>query len=314
VISLLRRSLLLVTAGFFLSRAVLGQDSNAAIEQSRLFQNSLPTTGSNVTPDGTALPDGDNTTSSDDSFGAQQILKAQEKVPQFLVSGDASVFYTSNVALTRRDTIADKFFVGDAGLAWTPRINNEFQLQMGARASIFRYDDTSELDFESLGAGVGLLWTPHNCYGIGFVARYDFTELLDRHSNELLEDHELSLAAQKIFALGRSHAVSFGLVGSAGISDPFAEQRDQIGAVIGYHLQWARCFDSDLSYKHSWYFYNSGGRTDFNQILALGLHYHLTRWATVDGFVSGAINDSNRSVFKYNVFTAGGGVGLGIRF
>lgn len=260
------------------------------------------------------LPGGGTVNSEDESFGAQQILKTQEKATDFTIGGSASVFYTSNVALTRYNTISDGFFVGDAGFSWAPRVNPELQLEFNARASIFRYFDTTVLDFESLGAGVGVIWTPANAWEIAVIGRYDFTELLDSHSNELLQDHQFSLALQKVVPLGRSHALSFSIIGSAGISDPFVQQRDQVGFAIGYHLRLARQLDSDFGYRLSGYFYNGGGRNDLNQVLSAGLHYHVTPWATIDGFMSGAFNNSNRGVFEYDVFSSGGGVGLTIRF
>ncbi len=261
-----------------------------------------------------SVPENDTGATDDGSFGAQQILKAQEKIPNFTVSGGASTFFTNNVALTRRDTISDSFFVGDAGFAWTPRINPQLQFQAGAGASIFRYFDTSALDFENLSAGVGLLWTPPNAWGIGILGRYDFTELLDKHSDELLEDHEFSLAIQKVIPFGRSHALTIGILGSAGITDPFAEQRDQVGFALGYHLQVTRQFGADLGYRHSWYFYDGGGRTDLNQVFSLGLHYYIRPWASVDALLSGATNTSNRAAFRYNVVSTGGGVGLTVHF
>lgn len=315
VVNLILRWAFALSTGLLLGvPALLAQDANAIIEQSRLFPKTAPAAGQNVNADGLALPEGDNAQATDDSFGAQQILKTKEKVRDFTIGGDASVFYTSNVALTHHDTISDSFFVADAAFSWTPRLSNQFQLQVGARASIFRYFDTSVLDFESVGAGIGGVWTPANAWGLVVVGRYDFIELLDKHSDELLQDHEFSLAVQKIFVLGRSHAVNVAVIGSVGISDPFAEQRDQIGFLLGYHLQLTRNLDTDIGYRHAWYFYNSGNRTDLNQVVSLGLHYHLTQWASVDGFVSGATNYSDNAAFKYNVFTTGGGVGLTIRF
>jgi hypothetical protein len=311
-VSFARRSFLVTAVAYVVVRSVVGQDSNPQVEQSRLFERTAPPVP-NVNADGMLLSEGEELPSNDQSFGKQQILKTQEKVPDFVVSGDASVFYTSNVALTSRDTMDDGFFVGGAGLSWTPRVNNELQILMGARASIFRYFDTSDLDFQTIGAGVGAVWTPPNAWGIGLTARYDFIELFDRHSDELLQDHEFSLVAQKIFVLGRSHALTFDLIGSVGISDPFAEQRDQIGFAIGYHLQLARNLVADFGYRNSGYFYNNG-RSDLNQVFALALRYYVTRWAALEGFMSGAINNSNRSAFDYDVFTSGGGVGLTIRF
>jgi hypothetical protein len=118
----------------------------------------------------------------------------------------------------------------------------------------------------------------------------------------------------KIVVLGRSHSLNFGILGSVGISDPFAEQRDQIGFALGYHLQLTRQLGADFGYRHSWYFYNSNDRHDLNQVISLGLHYSITPWASLNAFSSFATNYSNESAFKYNVFSSGGGLGLLIRF
>lgn len=297
-----------------LSIGKLSAQTNPAVETSRLFERTAPPTGGMVNPDGMTLPEGEGTTTEDESFGAQQILKTQQKPQDFTIGGSVSDFYTNNVALTRSHTISDSFLVGAAFFNWTPRINPELQFQFGAGASIFRYWDTTPLDFENIGTGAGLLWTPQNFWGIGILARYDFTELLDSASNEILQDHEFSVALQKLLVLGRSHSLTFGVIGSAGISDPFSEQRDQIGFAVGYHLQLTRQLGSDLGYRLSGYFYNEGGRNDLNQVFSLGLHYYVTPWASVDGYVTGAVNSSNRSAFTYDVISTGGGAGLTIRF
>lgn len=297
-----------------LSLGSLSAQTNPTVETSRLFERTAPPTGGMVTPDGMGLPEGETTASEDESFGAQQILKAQQKIPDFVLGGSVSDFYTNNVALTRSHTISDSFLVGAAFFNWTPRINPELQFQFGAATSIFRYWDTTPLDFENIGTGIGLLWTPQNFWGIGILGRYDFTELLDSASREILQDHEFSVALQKLLVLGRSHALTFGVIGSAGISDPYFEQRDQIGFAVGYHLQLTRQLGSDLGYRLSGYFYNKGGRDDLNQVISLGLHYYITPWASVDSFLTGAVNSSNRSAFRYDVISTGGGAGLTVRF
>ena len=305
------RILLVGTA--LLSLGTLSAQTNPAVETSRLYERQAPPTQGMVTPDGMALPEGE-TTSDDESFGAQQILKAQEKIQDFTLGGSFSSYYTNNVALTHANTVSDSFMVGAAFFNWTPRINPELQFQFGAAGSIFRYTDTRPLDFENIGSGVGLLWTPKNFWGIGILGRYDFTELLDTHGHEILQDHEFSVALQKLVVLGRSHSLTLGVIGSAGISDPYAEQRDQVGFAAGYHLQIARQFGGDLGYRISGYFYNKGGRDDLNQVFSLGLHYYITPWASADGYLTGAVNSSNRSAFSYDVISGGGGASLTIRF
>jgi hypothetical protein len=303
----------LLLVSFVAAISVHAQESNPAIEQSRLFPRTVPPTADTVSTGGLSMPEGETTAAGDESFGAQQVLKTQEKVPDFSISAGVTGYFTNNVALTRSDTQSEGFFVGEAAFNWTPRLNPQFQFQLGAGTSIFRYE-TSALDFESLGAGTGIIWTPPNAWGLALIGRYDFVDLLDRHSNQILKDHEFSLSLQKLLVLGRSHALSFALIGSAGISDPFAEQRDQAGLAIGYHLQLTRYLGSDFGYRLSGYFYNGGGRDDLNQVFSIGLHYNLRPWLAVNGFVSGAKNHSNESVFKYDVFSTGGGLGLFIRF
>ena len=308
------RTGIVLTGMLLLTVGSVCAQTNPSVEASRLFERSAPPTGGTVTPDGMALPQGEGTASEDESFGAQQMLKAQEKIPDFTLGGSISDFYTNNVALTRSHTISDSFLVGAAAFNWTPQINPTLQFQFGAGVSFFRYWDTTSLDFENIGAGVGLLWTPPNFWGIGILGRYDFTELLDTGSNEILQDHEFSIALQKLLVLGRSHWLTFGVIGSAGISDPFSEQRDQLGFAAGYHLQLTRHFGSDFGYRHSWYFYNGGGRIDLNQVFSVGLHYYITPWASVDGFLTGALNHSNEAAFRYNVLSTGGGIGLTAHF
>jgi hypothetical protein len=305
--------LLAIAAALSVATALRAQDSNPAVEQSRLFPRTIPPSTNNVSPETLSAPQGQSVAPEDESFGAQQILKPEEKVPEFLLTAGSSVYFTSNVALTRSDTQSEAFYVGETAFSWTPRLNPQLQFQLGAALSLFRYE-TSALDFESLGTGTGLVWTPPKAWGLAFISRYDFIELLDRHADEILQDHQFSLAVQKLFALGRSHWLSFGIIGSAGISDPVREQRDQAGFAVGYHLQVARQFGADLGYRHSWYFYNEGGRTDLNQVFSLGLHYNFSPGVAVNGYVSGATNYSNQSVFKYDVFSGGGGLGLIIRF
>jgi hypothetical protein len=265
-----------------------------------------------VTTDGTALPT--SAGNEDDSFGQQVILKAQERLREFTISGSASVFYTSNAALTSRDEVSDMFFVVDAGASWSHAMNRELQLQIGGHASLFRYNDTSALDFDNLGGGVGLVWTPSFAPGIAMFGRYDLIQLLDRDGHDLLTDHELSLGAQKVVVLGRSHALSFSLGGAAGIADPYRSQRDLLGGGVSYLLRVTRNLDMAVGYRLAGYFYNEGGRKELNQLASASVSYHLNRWATLSAFASYGDNRSNRSSFDYKVFAGGGGVAATVQF
>ncbi|MDQ6623777.1 MAG: hypothetical protein M3Y86_09895 [Verrucomicrobiota bacterium] len=285
--------------------------NDAAIEQARLFHQPIAVSSPAITPDGMALGDSSST---DESFGDQVILKSSPRPRLFTLSGDATVFYTNNAALTRRATAADEFLVVHAGGSWTPHLAANLDAQIGAAVSIFRYHATSSLDFTNLGAGAGLSWSPATLRGLAVFARYDFVELLNRHSRQILQDHEFTIGAQKVFALGRAHAITLGGLAMAGLSNPHVAQRDQLGVFVGYQLQLTRNFDSEISYRPALHFYNSSGRVDLNQIVSWNLRYRITPWSEADAFVSFGTNRSDRGVFDYDVFSAGLGLGVSGKF
>ena len=286
--------------------------AQVAIDQTRLLQEVPPPPPPVVDANGNAIVGTDST--ADDSFGAQMILKNQERVRSFILQADASIYYTSNVALTRSATRDDDFAVLNAAGAWTHPLSPELAMLVGLQASAFRYSDASQLDFNDLGAGLGLAWAPPSWGGISMFGRYDFTELIDRHGNEILRDHEFSAGAQKTFPLGRAHAFSLGTLGSVGISTPFAAQRDQVGFFAGYHLQLARSLQTDVTYRIAFQSYSESNRLDLNQVFSWSLRYRLAEWTEVSAFFSFGNNRSNTTVFDYDVITSGGGFGLTTRF
>jgi len=252
--------------------------------------------------------------SSDDSFGEQVILKQRDRTPTFVIGGDASIFYTNNAALTRDNKIDDAFVVANAGMSWTPRINSQLEAQLSGHASIFRYKSTSVLDFENLGVGAALFWTPEHCHDVSFFARYDLIELLDRHSEEILQDHEFTFGAQKVFPIGKTQTLTLGVITSAGIAIPASEQRQQLAIFGSYRWQLTKALDAEVSYRAAGYYYNHADRTDGNQVAAANLRYRVSRYADLNAFVSFGSNRSNRGRFDYNAVTTGGGIAFTFRF
>lgn len=297
------------------AKGMLLAQNNPAIEQSRLFRETAPSTRPSVDANGNAVATGESTTTStDDSFGAQLILKTQERPRTLVASGGFSLIYTSNVALTRRNTRNDAFAVVDAGLGWSPKLANNLEATLGVHTAIFRYFDTSELNFESLGAGVGLVWTPPVLRGFALFGRYDFTELLDSDGNEILMDHTFTLGVQKSVSFGRSHGLTFGAIGMAGISNPNDAQRQQLGAFLDYRLQLTRHLETGFLVRPAVHFYDQNGRVDFNQILSWNLRYRFNQWAEANAFLSYGLNRSEKATFDYGVLTSGGGAAVNIRF
>jgi hypothetical protein len=288
------------------------QQPASSIERARLFQN---TPNSTVNADGMELATDESEASSDDSFGAQVILKKRERPKTVSLTGDVSVFFTDNAALTPNDKIDDVFFVTNAGASWTPRINPQLEAQLNAHASIFRYGSTSALDFENLGLGAALFWSPEHFADIALFARYDFIELLDRHSDEILRDHEFTVGGQRIFAVGRSQSFfTLGASVTGDIAEPSSAQRQVAAIFAGYHWQITRAFEAELYYRLAGYFYNHADHADCNHVVSGSLRYRLSRNADLNGFVSFSSNRSDKTGFDYNAVTAGGGIAVTVRF
>jgi hypothetical protein len=310
----LKLSHILLAVLFSTVAVVRGQQAVSSITQSRLFTNpSAPGTAS-FDANGNALSDSSATSSGDDSFGAQIILKNQERPKSFSVFGDAAGFYTNNVDLTPNHTRSDFFLASNVGGAWRPTISRELFAEISAASSVFRYDRASELDFERITAGTGLTWLVPRTPEIVAFARYDFTELLHSDGDQLLQDHAFTIGAQRTFAFGRSHFLTTGITGVLGISTPRSQERDQVGIYAAYHLQITRTLDADLLYRYAAQFYAEDGRVDHNQTLSLAIGFSANRWVRLDASISAARNDTNRSAFEYEVLNLGSGVRLSIRF
>lgn len=301
--------IVVISAGLQCAHA---QEAVSPVQQARLHQE-LPTfANTKVDANGMAL--GDDETTSDDSLGTQLILQNQPRTSALVLTGDASIFYTNNAALTRRNTIDDSFFVANVGMSWTTLIDPHLQAQIAAHGSIFRYESTSVLDFESLGLGTGLFWSPDHFAGVGLFAHYDFTELLNRHSEEILRDHEFTLGAQRAFPLGRVHGFVAGATLMAGVAEPESAQRDQAGVFLAYRLQMTRSLGVELLYRFAGYYYNDTGRIDRNQIWSAGVRYRLREWADINAYFSFTDNRSDDSVFSYDAMSTGGGLSATIQF
>jgi hypothetical protein len=301
--------ILLISAGL---RCGYAQQAVSSVEQARLVKDLPTSTNRALEPNG--LAPGDEDATSDDSFGEQVVLQRQPRIRTFVITGDASVFYTNNAALTPHDRIDDALFASNAGVSWTPQIAPHLEAQLAAHGSIFRYDKTSELDFQGLGFGAGLFWTPDHIAGVALFAHYDFVELIDRHSEEILRDHELTIGAQKIIPLGRAHAFVVGANLMAGVAAPESAQRDQAGLFLAYQLQATRSLGVEVVYRFAGYFYNDPGRTDRYQFLSVSARYQLLKWADINAFFSFADNRSDDTAFNYDAVTNGGGLSATIRF
>lgn len=299
----------LVSAGVHSARS---QQAVSPIEPGRLGQSPSALASHRADANGTLLADDDAT--SDDGFGEQVILKTESRPPTFVVTGSTSVSYTNNAALTPNNRIDDTFFNTNAAISWTPVLTPRLTGDITASGSIFRYDRTPALDFQTFGLGTGIFWNPQNFANISLFARYDFIEMFDRHSDEILRDNEFTLGAQRGFALGHAQTLVVGVGLMAGLADPESAQRDQAGLFLDYRLQMTRSLGFGVLYRFGGFFYNDTGRIDRTQLLSTSLYYQVWRSVYINAFFSYAGNRSDDSLFNYDAVTNGGGLSATIQF
>jgi hypothetical protein len=284
------------------------------IEQARQFQTARTSPedlSSAFAPTTLELSSGEDT----ESFGIQQILREETKLRYFRIVAEVSAFATNNVALTRTDERRDSFLLATLSLEYRRPLLRGFLLDAALRFSAFRYNRFSQLDFNSVDAGIGLGYHTLKLGGLDFALRYNFNELISAPSGDsFFTNHTITWAVQKAFEFSQAHYAYLGASAQAGFADPTEAERAEFAAFAGYHAQITRSLEADLLYRYGFYPYSEGGREDHNQTVSVALRYRFTEWASVfaSGFV--AWNRSNQKVFDYDAANGGVGLTLSLQF
>lgn len=295
--------------------AIAAEPSASQIEQARQFRNTEMATEAPAQTQTAETGTEQTVGPEDESFGVQQILKRQERLRPFNVFADASVFFTNNVALTRRDYQHDAFLTATFGASIQRPLTDALTLELTVKGGVFRYDKFTELDFESVDAGGGVSYRLRQLWNLTLFARYNFTDLISGESgDEFFQNHTFTLGAQKTFDLSRAHSIVTGLSGQWGISDPSLAERDEYTAYTGLQVQATRHLESDLFYRLSYFDYRENDRHDINQTITLSVRYTLGDWFSINATSYFGTNSSNQSTFDYDVINIGGGLGASLKF
>jgi hypothetical protein len=295
---------------------LLAQSPQPQIEQARQFGNATQTLDLAGDAAAADLPDAPLEGSGDDAFGAQLILKRQERVRPFSAFAEIGAFVSTNVGLTRRDTHRDEFMVVTAGAAFSQRLGYDLRFDASARSSLYRYNEYRQLDFQSVDLSAGLAWSPPLLRGAEVLVRYTFTDLSTaKRIREFYTNHAVLLGVQKAIPFSRAHGVYLGLSAQWSATDPKETGRDEYVAFAGYRVQFTRSIDADLSYRYGHYIYREGdGREDDNHAVSLALHYTPVEWLSFSATSFLNFNRSNQPVFDYDVGNLGLALQLSVRF
>ena len=310
-------------AGFVPRLAMAQQNTGLAdegqIERSRLPNPLTPATGGLSLGDpttGNQAPQIAPTTSGDSDVGLLSLLRRPERTEPWTLFADGGFVYTSNVALTHRNTQDDFFFVGEAGAGYEWKLAKDLTLNATAEEQYFAYSRFSELDFGSLNFALALTYTAHRLDDITLSAQLGFTRLTHNSvvDNEFFRNGDLSLGAQKLFAIGRAQLVGVSADIDLGLSVPHVAEREEFGLAGNYVVQWTRHFSTQAGIRAAYYLYPDGGRQDFNLSGTVGATYAFAPWCSVGATLSGTTDRSTREVLAYDVLNAGGTVFFRLRF
>jgi len=277
--------------------------------------NIIPQMQQSSLPLGVSAGDLPVSTSGDLDLGVQVIMKRKEKEQDFRFFADAAEFYTDNVALAKNHQQGDSYFFGDVGFTYQHNLTDALAIEATVRQGFFRYDTFKSLNLDDFNGGTGLTYDWKKLWDLTFFTRYNYERFSnDDIGNSFFQNDTLTFGAQKTWMSSQRDYLYAGYSSIVGWSSPKASQRDEHGLYFGTHYNFSHEFSADFYYRIALFDYAVGGRTDLNQTMVASFAYIINDYAKITASASFAVDNSNQSVFDYNLFTGGGGVALQIKF
>ena len=302
-----------ILAGAFLGTAVAphasaqtAPTSNSAVQQVQIFNQRDATT--RPAEERLATPPDPVTgedAAADSDLGEQWLFKPNPPLNPWRAHADISAFFTTNAALASGGEQSDRFLVADMGLGYARPIARDWAFAAQFQQAFFRYDDFTELDFDSLGANVGVTYQARQLADILFTVQHGFSRLTRATFDEqLFLGNTVGLTATKLVKLTTADTIEFS--GGAGytFADPDELERAEFRVSVGYAIRITRALTATAVARAELFEYTNG-REDFLQSIALGARYDFNKWISASLAASAANNISNRNVFDYGVFNGG---------
>lgn len=262
----------------------------------------------------------------DADLGEQQILKRTEEYQPFTISAGVPNYWTSNVALTKNNEQSDFVVAPAAAAFYEPRITQNLYGLIDVREQLFYYDRFDEFNFGSFDVEAGLRYIVPQWHNLLLRLDYDYNRLTKKDSfSAFFQNHAFILNAEIPFRLDRAQQLSLGAVVNisaaaeeTGQAPPpattISARRNEYSAYLGYSVILTRSFYINavgtIVVRQYW----EGGRDDVSEILALTANYRVNKYLTVSAVTTLAANQSNHSVFDYQVANGGGAVAFLVKF
>ena len=252
----------------------------------------------------------------DSDLGEQAILKRVEKYEPFTLETGVPIYYTSNVALVDRGRVSDVIIAPVIGVTYAPKLQKTLYGEFTLRQQFFYYQDFTSFNFASFDALAGLVYYVPKLHNLTLRANLDYNRLTGTDNfDDFFSNVALGLSAEVPIPIGRAQQISLGADADISLyATPDPPQRNDFGVYAGYSVNVSRNFSLNAAGRLVVRPYDTGGRTDVSEILALSANYRIRDWLTVSAISTFVANQSNRSVFDYEVFNIGGGVTLSWKF
>ncbi|HEY5991920.1 MAG TPA: hypothetical protein VIU10_05015 [Candidatus Udaeobacter sp.] len=262
----------------------------------------------------------------DADLGEQQILKRVEEYQPFTISAGVPFYWTSNVALTRNNEQSDFVVAPAAAAFYEPRITSNLYGLIDVREQLFYYDRFDDFDFGSFDVEAGLRYLVPQWHNLLLRVEYDYNRLTKKDSfSAFFQNHGFIVNAEVPFRLSRAQQLSLGV--DANISAAAEEtgqapppaatisaRRNDYEVYLGYSAILTRSFFINAVGRIVVRQYWEGDRKDVNEILALTANYRVNKFLTASAVSTFGLNQSNHSVFDYQVANVGGAVAFVLKF
>ena len=262
----------------------------------------------------------------DADLGEQQILKRVEEYQPFTISAGVPFYWTSNVALTRNNEQSDFVVAPAAGAFYEPRITSNLYGLIDVREQLFYYDRFDGFNFGSFDVEAGLRYIVPQWHNLLLRLEYDYNRLTKKDTfSAFFQNHGFIINPEIPFRLGRAQQLSLGVAVNisaaaeeSGQPPPPAQtisaRRNEYGVYLAYSATVTRSFFINavgtIVVRQYW----EGGRDDVSEILALTANYRVNKYLTASAVSTFGLNQSNQSVFDYQVANVGGAVAFVVKF
>jgi hypothetical protein len=293
------------------SKAQSGQIDRAQMSRDQVGAAPGPTVTTTSVDDSHVV-----TSPNDADLGEQQILKRNDTYQPFVVSVAVPFYWTSNVALTNRGEQDDFLISPVVAIAYQPRLAKNLYAYVSLREQQFFYTDHSAFNFGSFDAEVGLTYTVPEIYNLALHAGYDYNRLTEKNSfNDFFQNHVLLLGADIPVRISRAQQLSFGVDANISMdATPQGPRRHDFDGWVGYSMQVTRALNLSATGRIVLHEYVVADRRDVTEMVTLNANYAISQWFSANAMASYAANQSNHSVFDYEVGDIGGAVSFSIRF